>query len=207
MRGGSFERPYPFTFDPTPLQQGSPTINNRGMNALGSRDFFLSSNRTQSSSASIMSSFGMDVGTPCADSGRPVSGPLMFMATPNFDFDGWFYTGGVFASALTSAAVQIFIEESDAGGNFVRGIDGPRFQILRQNPSWISGSSIDTPHGLHTVIPGETAIVVGAGFQYRLWVDLVGEIRAAGWGGFGGSGAVCQIVIRVWNVDWVWRRA
>lgn len=205
MRGGSFAYPYSFTWDPTPLQQGNPTISNRGRNELGSRDFFLASHRTQSSSARIISSFGMDLGVPCDLSGRPVSGPLHFGATPNFDYTGYFYTGGVFASALTSAAVQIYLEESDERGNFVRGIDGQRFEIQRENPSWISGSAIHTPHGQHAVVAGETEITVRAGFQYRLWVDLVGEIRAAGWGGFGGSGSICQIVIRLWHVDWGWR--
>jgi hypothetical protein len=207
MMGGQFRFPYPFTWDPTPLQQGSPTINNRGLNELGSRDFYLASHRTQPSSASIMSSFGMDLGFPSDNSGRPLSGPLRLLASPTFDFEGWFYTGGVFASALTSAAVQIYLEESDSRGNFVRGIDGPRFQILREEPSWFSGSAIATPHGRNAVIASlPSEIGVRAGFQYRLWVDLVGEIRAAGYGGFGGSSSICQIVIRVWNVDWLWER-
>src|SRR6188472_1856647 len=207
MMGGQFRYPYPFTWDPTPLQQGSPTINNRGRNELGSRDFYLASNRTQPSSASIMSSFGMDLGFPSDNSGRPLSGPLRLLASPTFDFEGWFYTGGVFASALTSAAVQMYLEESDSRGNFVRGIDGPRFQILREEPSWFSGSAILTPHQRNWTIPSlPSQITVRAGFQYRLWVDLVGEIRAAGYGGFGGSSAICQIVIRMWSVDWGWER-
>ena len=92
-----FHYPYPFTWDPTPLQQGSPTVVNRGRNEIGSRDFFLSGNRTQPSSASIMSSFGMDIGVPSDASGRPLSGgPLRLLATPTFDYEGFFYTGGVF---------------------------------------------------------------------------------------------------------------
>jgi hypothetical protein len=149
----------------------------------------------------------MDLGVPSDDAGRPLSGPLRLLASPNFDYEGYFYTGGVFASALTSAALQMYLEESDAGGNFVRGIDGPRFQILREDPAWFSGSATYWPHGrnsLITSLPSEVG--VRAGFQYRLWVDLVGDIRAAGYGGFGGSGSVCQIVIRVWNVDWMWER-
>ena len=205
---GQFRYPYPFTWDPTPLQQGSPTIVNRGRNEIGSRDFFLSSNRTQPSSASIVSSFGMDLGIPRDDSGRPLSGgPLRLLATPTFDFTGFFYTGGVFASALTSAAVQMYLEEFDAHGNFMRGIDGPRFQILREDPWWFTGSATYTPNARSWVIPSlPSDIAVRAGFQYRLWVDLVGEIRAAGYGGFGGSGSICQIVIRLWTVDWGFER-
>ncbi len=154
MSGGQFRYPYPFTWDPTPLQQGSPTVINRGRNELGSRDIWLSSNRTQPSSASTMSSFGMDLGVPTDDSGRPfTSGPLRLTASPEFDFEGYFYTGGVFASALTSAAIQMYLEESDARGNFVRGIDGPRFQILREDPSWFSGSATFTPHRPASVDP------------------------------------------------------
>jgi hypothetical protein len=205
--GGQFRYPYPFTWDPTPLQQGGPTVVNRGRNELGSRDFFLSSHRTQPSSASLMSSFGMDLGVPRSDSGAALTGRLRLLATPYFDYDGFFYTGGVFASALTSAAVQMYLEESDARGNFVRGIDGPRFEILRQDPPWFSGSATYTPHASNWVIPsGASDILVRSGFQYRLWVDLVGEVRAAGYGGFGGSGAISQCVIRVWSVDWGWER-
>ena len=207
MMSGQFRYPYAFTFDPTPMQRGSPTIVNRGRNELGSRDFYLESHRTQPSSASIMSSFGMDLGVPSNDAGRPLTGPLRLVATPYFDYEGFFYTGGVFASALTSAAVQMFLEESDAAGNFVRGISGPRFQILREDPSWFSGGATYTPHARNWVIPSlPSQISVRADFQYRLWVDLVGAIRAAGWGGFGGSGAICQIVIRLWSVDWAWQR-
>jgi hypothetical protein len=207
MMAGQFRYPYPFTWDPTPLQQGSPTIVNRGRNELGSRDFFLSSHRTQASSASIMSSFGMDLGVPSDDAGRLLTGPLRLLATPYFDYEGFFYSGGVFASALTSAAVQMYLEESDPRGNFVRGIDGPRFQILREDPAWFSGSATYTPHARNWVIPSlPSQIGVRANFQYRLWIDLVGEIRAAGYGSFGGSGSVCQIVIRLWSVDWGWER-
>jgi hypothetical protein len=208
MMSGQFRYPYPWTWDPDALQQGSPTIVNRGRNELGSRDFFLQSHRTQPSSASIISSFGMDLGVPSDNAGRPLTGALRLLATPYFDYEGFFYSGGVFASALTSAAVQMYLEESDARGNFVRGIDGPRFQILREDPPWFSGSATWTPHARNWVIPSlPSQIGVRANFSYRLWVDLVGEIRAAGYGGFGGSGSVCQIVIRVWNVDWGWERA
>src|SRR4051794_40141271 len=135
-----FRPPYQFTFDPPAAQEGSPTVINRGRAGVGERAFFLQSNSSHPSSASILSSFGMMVGPPVDSRGRAIRGRSELAVTPFLDFGTFFYSGGTFASALTSSSVSIFVEEFDSVGRFTRGINGPELVIFREDPWWFSGS-------------------------------------------------------------------
>ena len=52
------------------------------------------------------------------------------------------------------------------------------------------------------VIPQNGTVAVTQGFLYRVWLDLHGDIRADGWGVFGGSGAISQAQVRFVQFDW-----
>ena len=128
----TFTAPYPLTYDPSPAQSGNPTITRGRGPEIGQLHFDLSSNQSQPSSAHVLSSFGMEVGTPRdVITQRIIVGASELNVDPLSTIRGFFYTGGAFASALTSAKIAVYVEEYDAQGRIVRSIDGPEVEILR----------------------------------------------------------------------------
>jgi hypothetical protein len=197
-----FRFPYPLTFDPSPASTGGPTVVNRGRNDLGTRDFFLSSAPRNRSSATLLSSFGVDAGNPRNTGfGNPHEGSVLSIA-PTFDvLNTFFFSSGTFASSLTSAKISIFAEEFDPSGRFTRGISGDDFTIVDENPSWFSGSLTRDPAFFGFIIPIGRPIRVHLGFFYRAWVDVTAQISAAGFGGIGGSSALAQATVRVHEIE------
>jgi hypothetical protein len=196
-----FEAPYPFTFD-TSSRAGSPTVVERGRNDLGTRDIYLQSHRTNPSSASIISAFGMDAGPPVDDRGRAITGRSELHIDASFDYlNTFFYAGAVYNNVLTEATANLYVEEFDPSGNFVRGIERSELVILRQGGFWISYSDEWAPRLSEAVFvtPISMRTFTQNRFQYRVWVDLRSQIRAAGWG-FGGSGAIAQATLRLRSV-------
>jgi hypothetical protein len=197
----TFETPYPFTFD-TSSQSGNPTVVNRGRPDLGTRDIFLQSHPSNPSTASIVSAFGMDAGAPVDNRGRPITGRSQLLVDADFDYlNTFFYAGAVFNTVLTEATVNLYVEEFDPSGNFVRGIDVAEVVILRQGGWWLHYSNEWSPalSSAVFVIPASNLIFTQNRFQYRVWVDLRSQVRAAGWG-FGGSGAIAQATLRLRRV-------
>ena len=190
----TFRPPYPFRWGSI-AQSGSPRVVDRSRPDIGSLDFFLQSNSGNPSSAHLITSYGMDLGT--ARAAREI------FVVPTFDFSTFFYTSGIFAGALTAARMAVYVEEYDGSGSFQRAIDGPSMTILREDPAWWSGSRTSTPSlrdaGLESA-PGER-MIARAGAFYRAFVDLHGEIRAAGYGGVGGSSSIAQCLVRLRLVD------
>jgi hypothetical protein len=173
------------TWDPTPLQSGGPTVVNRGLPLPGHgwRSYTLRNNPTRASSAEILTSFGCDAGFPLDDHGAPLAGSAIDLAViPLFSFSSFFFNGGTMASATTRSRVAIFVEEFDARGRFVRALDGQEQVVIDlRNTAWVSGSVESSPfQPEHIIIPAIGQIPVRAGFQYRAWVDLWGEMQAAG---------------------------
>jgi hypothetical protein len=197
-----FTRPYPLTWDPPAAVAGGPTVINRGSNDRGTRDFFLSSARNNPSQASLLTSFGVDAGRPRNTGWGPVGDPCELSVQPQFDVLGtFFYSSGSFASARTAASIAVYVEEFDASGAFVGGIDGQNFTILDQNPWWLSGSQTWSPAFFGFVIPRLDPIRAHLGHSYRAWVDVHAEISAAGWGGIGGSGSIAQATVRMSQIE------
>ena len=108
-----FAFPYPFTFDPPAMSAGGPRVINRGWNDRGTRDFHLASNQQAPSSARLLTSFGMDAGAAPRDS--------VLSVQPVVDYSAYFYSGGVFASALTSGVVEVFVEDVRCVASFPSG--------------------------------------------------------------------------------------
>lgn len=201
-----FTYPYPFTYDPPAIQSGGPTVINRGNNATGLRSFYLQSNSSRPSSALMLTSFGMDAGVPRDGRNRRFTTDSELVIEPTISYSTFFYSGGVFASALTSATVKIYVEETDRRGNFIRGIEGSEYEILREDPWWFSGGRSWNPSGreitvVTNIAPIDRRIIVHWGYSYRVFIDVYGEIRAAGYGGLGGSGAIAQVSLTLNQVD------
>lgn len=201
-----FRPPYPFTYDPPIAQSGNPITVNRGRNETGWRDFFLQGNSSHPSSALILTSFGMDAGVPRDSRNRLFTQDGILNVQPVVSYTTFFYSSGVFASALTSSVVKVYVEESDPRGNFVRGMDSTEHLILRQDPWWFSGSQTWSPSVAGLTLtpesrPVDRTIHVRRDHSYRVFIDLYGEIRAAGFGGFGGSGSIAQVAMRVNEVE------
>ena len=194
--------PYPLTWDPTPAATGGATVVNRGRNDLGTRDFFLSSARNNPSSATLLTSFGVDAGHPQDSGWGHVSNGSQLVVQPIVSvLNTFFYTGGVFNSALTSAKIAIYVEEFDSRGNFRRGVTTRERSIERQNPWWFSGNATTNPSTFHETILQTDPVRVTLGNFYRVWVDVTAEISAAGYGGVGGSGAIAQATVRVEEIE------
>lgn len=190
----TFRAPYPFQWG-TIAQSGSPRVVDRSRPDIGSLDFFLQSNASNPSSAHLITSYGMDLGT--APAARQI-----FVA-PTFDFSTFFYSGGTFAGALTAARIAIYVEEFDGSGSYVGAIGGPSMTILREDPAWWSGSRTWSPGLRSAALLSDTDVRMNAraGMSYRVFVDLHGEIRAAGYGGIGGSASIAQCFVRLRLVD------
>jgi hypothetical protein len=186
-----FNAPY-FTWDPPASSAGSPTVVQRGTGPLGTRGFFLQSNPSHPSSAEVVSSLGVDAGV--APPGRR---ELWIQGT--FDYDTYFYSGGVFHEATVAARLNVYLEEFDARGNYVGGRDVGEVTILHESTPWFSGSRSWSPNGAGWWVSGTSPVV--AGHSYLVWIDLHGEIRAAGFGGFGGSAAIAQVDITLIELE------
>ena len=190
-----FTPPYPLTWESPITQSGSPSIGVHG-SVNGRRLFFgMSTNGTKPSSAFLITSFGMDAGAP-------TRAGLRLLIDTTLDFTGFFYSSGSFASALTSAVVKLYVEESDPAGNFLRGMNVGEMIIRRENPAWWYGSQSWPESGREFAIPFSPLATVRNN-NYRVYVDLYGEIRAAGYGGLGGSyaHADCSVNVRQVRLD------
>jgi hypothetical protein len=200
-----FAPPYPLFFSPTIAQTGGPGIADRpGFPPGGSWFLHLASNSSAPSSASALRSFGVQ-SQPIDDrTGRLWTRSTRLFITTSINIRvPFFFTSGGFATARTAAFFRYFIEEFDASFRFVRGFTMPgEIVVVRQDFFWFSGSQTFTPvsSGPGWTIPNPDPAVLTASpnFFYRVWVDLTAEIRAAGFGGVGGSGAIAQLA---WDID------
>ncbi len=188
---------FQWAFDPSVEQSGGPAVVPRSDQARGRLDFFLQSNSDHGSAAHLLTSGGADIVAPAR-----LRGANQLIVTPTFNYSAFFYVGGVFHSALTAAYLALYVEEFDTAGTFVRGIDAGRFNIGQSDGWWFSGSRTWGAGGNGWVIPQTGTIAVSQGFLYRVWLDLHGEIRADGWGGIGGSGAISQAQVQFVQFDW-----
>jgi hypothetical protein len=184
---------------------GSPALVNRGRNdgTVATLDVFLQTNAGAPSSASIVASVGCNAGTPRDESGRALTGRIELVPSPSFDFVDFWFASGVFASSRTFAEVRTFVEEFDASGRFVRGVDGTGFTLFREDAWWFSGSTSDSDAGDSWVIPvtDDRRIFATAGFSYRVWVDLRADVRGLGYGGVGGSAAIAQARVTLREIE------
>jgi hypothetical protein len=188
---------FQWAFDPSVEQSGAPIVVPRSDQARGRLDFFLQSNQDHGSAAHLLTSGGADIMAPAT-----LRGANQLIVTPTFNYSAFFYAGGVFRSALTGAYLELYVEEFDTAGNFVRGIDIGHFDIGHWDGWWLSGSRTWGAGGNSWVIPQNGIVTVTQGFLYRVWLDLHGDIRADGWGLFGGSGAISQAQVRFVQFDW-----
>jgi len=188
---------FQWAFDPSVEQAGAPIVVPRSDQARGRLDFFLQSNQDHGSAAHLLTSGGADIVAPAT-----LRGANRLNVAPTFNYSAFFYAGGVFHSALTGAYLELYVEEFDTAGNFVRGIDIGHFEIGYWDGWWLSGSRTWGAGGNSWVIPQNGTVAVTQGFLYRVWLDLHGDIRADGWGVFGGSGAISQAQVRFVQFDW-----
>jgi len=186
-----FATPYPLDFIPAPIAAGSPGMSVWGGGEVGSCGFSLASNPSMPSSARVLTSLGMDVGAPRDRRGRPLPGVSELKMAMSLSYDTFFSVNTAFASALTASRLAILLEEFDSAGRFVRALNGGELTIIREEPWWITGVARWAPFAVDAAIP-QGRIATRAGFFYRLWIDLNGEIRSAGFGGIGGSAAMAQ---------------
>ena len=117
----------------------------------------------------------------------------------------FFFSSGVFASARTAAVFSFFVEEFDTSFRFVRAVTMPgTIVVVRQDFWWFSGSQVFTPvstgRGWTIANPLAGVLTARPNFFYRVWIDLNADIRAAGFGGVGGSGAIAQLA---WDIDFI----
>jgi hypothetical protein len=196
----TFRRPYPFTFDPPAATTGAPIVVNRGLASLGSRDFVLESNHSAPSSAELLSSFGADAGVAGDIWNMPGVPATNLGITATFAFDSQIFADGVFASARGADWTNIYVEEFEGPRRtFVRAIQSPD-QVIRTEDTWfLSGSDTRTDGGMSFVQSFTVPVVQGR--FYRAWFDVHGSMRAAGWGGIGGSGSRVQLVVRLTLLD------
>jgi hypothetical protein len=183
---------FEWSFDPPAATTGSPIVTRRSVPSANRLDFFLETNRTSPSSAQLLTSLGVSL-PPARRDGNMV-------VQPTGDFSTFFFSSGVFASALTSGIVRIFVEEFDGAGNFLRGIDGASQVLAHHDVWWFSGSQSTSPAAVDQLIalpPIDLRIPVRRGNRYRVWVDLHGAVRGAGFGGIGGSGAISQVFLHL----------
>jgi len=201
-----FTAPYPFFFNPAIAQMGAPGIADRGDSPPGGSWFLhLRSSSAGPSSATALRSFGVQ-SQPVDDGrrGRLWTRPTRLSITTSINIrNPLFFTTGVLATARTAALFNYFVEEFDASFRFVRALTMPgEVLVVRQDFWWFGGSQTFTPvaSGPGWTIPNPTAGVLTAtpNFFYRVWVDLTAEIRAQGFGGVGGSGAIAQLA---WDID------
>jgi hypothetical protein len=196
----TFTRPYPFTFDPAAVTSGAPTVINRGVPSIATRDFLLESNRSAASSAELVTSFGADAGVAHDIWNRPGSPATQLAVVATFDFDSVIFASGVFASARAVGWTNVFIEEFQrAGGPFIRAWQSPD-QVIRSVDEWFFAGRDDRSDGQRSFVHPFT-IPVTQGHFYRAWFDVHGSMRAAGWGGIGGSGARLQLVATLRLLD------
>lgn len=196
----TFRRPYPFTFDPAAVTSGAPIVINRGVPSIATRDFVLESNRSGPSSAELVTSFGADAGVAHDIWNMPGTAATQLSVVATFDFDSVIFASGVFASARAVGWTNIFVEEfASARGPFLRAWQSPD-QVIRRVDEWFfSGHDDHSDGGASFVHP--FTIPVTPGHFYRAWFDVHGSMRAAGWGGIGGSGARLQLVATLRLLD------
>jgi hypothetical protein len=196
----TFTRPYPFTFDPATATSGAPVVVNRGVPSIGTRDFVLESNRSGASSAELISSFGADAGVAHDRWDAPGVPASQLSVVATFDFDSVIFTSGVFASARAVDWTNIYIEEfQSAGGAFIRAWQSPDRVITSIDETFFSARDDRSDGGQSFVQAFE--IPITQGHFYRAWFDVHGSMRAAGWGGIGGSGSRVQLSVSLRLLD------
>jgi len=201
-----FTPPYPFFFNPGIAQSGAPTIADRRDSPPGGSWFVhLRSNSSAPSSASALRAFGVQ-SQPVDDSnrGRLWTRNTRLSITTSINIRvPFFFSSGVFAGARTAAAFRYVVEEFDASFRFVRAVTMPgEIVVVREDFWWFNGSQTFTPVSVGSgwTIPNPASGVLTAtpNFFYRVWVDLVIDVRAQGFGGIGGSTAIAQVA---WDID------
>ncbi len=199
-----FTPPYPLFFAPTIALSGGPGITDRPDFPPGGSWFLhLSSNPTAPSSAFALRSFGVQ-SQPVDNLGRLWTRNTQLLITTSINIrNPLFFSSGIFASSRTAAAFSYFVEEFDARFRFVRAVTMPgEIVVVRQDVPWFSGSQTFTPfsvgRGWTIGNPASGVLTATPNFFYRVWVDLNADIRAQGFGTFGGSAAIAQLA---WDID------
>jgi hypothetical protein len=185
-----FRPPFALAFNPPVVTGGSPTVVNRGLS------FTLASNGTAPSSANLLSSVGVNVGIPRDFDGRALTAPSQLNLDISYNTRGFAFSNGLFNSALTSLVVNTFVEEFNPDGSFVRGFNSGESVMHRREPWYFSGSDRWPLDENDFVVPQFGLITAQPRHFYRVFLDVHGEIRAAGFG-FGGSGAVLSVNVSV----------
>ena len=201
-----FRPPYAFLFIPPVAQSGSPGIADReDFPPRGGWFVHLNASASAPSSASVLRSFGAE-SQPMDDVRRRLlTRPSQLSVATSINVrNPFFFTTGVFASARTSAVFRFFVEEFDARHAFVRGVSIPgELVVVREDFWWLGGSRTFPPaaSGFGLALPTlPFAFTAQPNFFYRVWVDLVVDISAQGFGGIGGSGAIAQLA---WDIEFI----
>jgi hypothetical protein len=190
-------------YNPPVAQAGGPRVTESEGVSFGGWFVNLRSSDSQPSSANALRSFGVET-RPVDNSGRLQRRPTQLFVSTSITIDtSFFYTTGVFATARTAAYFRYYVEEFDASFRYVRAVEMPgEIVVVRQDFWWFSGSSTFPPESVGSgwTIPNPLGgiLIAQPNFFYRIWIDLHAEIRAQGFGGLGGSGAIAQLG---WSVD------
>jgi hypothetical protein len=197
----SFFPPF-IEFNPAPVTTGSPIVFTRFASPpSGVMSFSIFSNASAPSTCRVLTSLGgVDLGRPRDSRGQEYTGPgIVLQVSAAVNHSSLFSTSGALGSPFTAGFLVIFVEEFDRTGAFTRSMQGPERVIVRENPTYLAGS--DTFGPFNAIIPVSGDFPVQPGFTYRAWVDLHGETRAAGFGGFGGSAANARVVASLMRVS------
>jgi hypothetical protein len=194
---GPTDTPYQYTFDPPPFNSGDAVVIPGAaltppLNPSRGRGFNISSNRT-SSLVSIITSFGMDAGSP-------PNGTSILSVDASFTFDSFFFTTGNFNSVGLSTSLKLFVEEFQSGA-FVGSIAGPSNTLVNRTIWYFAGGDRWPPFsGSQTVSLRTTSISrhpISPLSFYRVWIDVEGFIFASGEQFLGFSGAINNFITSI----------
>lgn len=194
--------PFALSFQPAPSLLGSPVFADRTDPTRCKLAFSLTSNPSGPSSAMVLRSIGLDLGVPRDARNLPLRTRSPLSVAPRFDFDSFFFTRSVFGSALVSASLHTFIVEFDTAGRLTQSFELGQSTVLRDDRFRFFGSDGFSPGGHGFVVLSALGATAAPGFFHRAWLDLRGEIRAAGFGGIGGSASIAQVFVRFLDVSW-----
>ncbi len=188
--------PFRAPFGPVTSVMGSPGVaaTNRSNASTGFMTLSASTDPRAPSRASVLVSIlAFDLDRPRHENGASfVERFLIGTARATFGVGfSRFTTSGIFAGALTSAVMRIFVEEF-RGSAFIGASRGPDLVLLRRSPSYVGGSDV------YPALPSTGRGVshqfsAAANYRYRVFVDLEIEVRGEGFGTFGGSSSSASL--------------
>lgn len=182
--GPGTANPYQFTFDPPADVIGSPSVVTPDLLIpLSGRGFGMQGDPARPSMAHVLTSFGMDVGVPTNEAGELIPGSSTLEVSALCTSLGVYITMGTFGSASVAVWYKVYIEEFLEDGSFVQAVEGPRTFVVNESHWYFAGSDVWEPigpasHGVLANVPARE------GHQYRVWIDVEGQITADGGGGF-----------------------